>query len=165
MGTIDMEPYTYDDGSVVTADPGYTLSDASNPDAAWEDYYESSWSLTLELADYLAAHEDAQTVNVNYQWCGSAEEAREFFSSECAAYHASGGERYQGDDGGYGYDSVDRRRLAEDDYILRMDGHESWNYGLAPNAAPYYPAYAAVTIYIDGELTGEYVLEMREATQ
>src|SRR5699024_7456085 len=76
MGTIDMEPYTYDDGSVVTADPGYTLSDASNPDAAWEDYYESSWSLTLELADYLAAHEDAQTVNVNYQWCGSAEEAR-----------------------------------------------------------------------------------------
>ena len=165
MGTIDMEPYTYDDGSVVTADPGYTLSDASNPDAAWEDYYESSWSLTLELADYLAAHEDAQTVNVNYQWCGSAEEAREFFFSECAAYHASGGERYQGDDGGYGYDSVDRRRLAEDDYILRMDGHESWNYGLAPNAAPYYPAYAAVTIYIDGELTGEYVLEMREATQ
>ena len=165
MGTIDMEPYTYDDGSVVTADPGYTLSDASNPDAAWEDYYESSWSLTLELADYLAAHEDAQTVNVNYQWCGSAEEAREFFSSECAAYHASGGERCQGDDGGYGYDSVDRRRLAEDDYILRMDGHESWNYGLAPNAAPYYPAYAAVTIYIDGELAGEYVLEIREATQ
>lgn len=165
MGTIDMEPYTYDDGSVVTADPGYTLSDASNPDAAWEDYYESSWSLTLELADYMAAHEDAQTVNVNYQWCGSAEEAREFFFSECAAYHASGGERYQGDDGGYGYDSVDRRRLAEDDYILRMDGHESWNYGLAPNAAPYYPAYAAVTIYIDGELTGEYVLEMREAAQ
>ncbi len=165
MGTIDMEPYTYDDGSVVTADPGYTLSDASNPDAAWEDYYESSWSLTLELADYLAAHEDAQTVNVNYQWCGSAEEAREFFFSECAAYHASGGERYQGDDGGYGYDSVDRRRLAEDDYILRMDGHESWNYGLAPNAAPYYPAYAAVTIYIDGELAGEYVLEIREATQ
>lgn len=165
MGTIDMEPYTYDDGSVVTADPGCTLSDASNPDAAWEDYYESSWSLTLELADYLAAHEDAQTVNVNYQWCGSAEEAREFFFSECAAYHASGGERYQGDDGGYGYDSVDRRRLAEDDYILRMDGHESWNYGLAPNAAPYYPAYAAVTIYIDGELTGEYVLEMREAAQ
>lgn len=165
MGTIDMEPYTYDDGSVVTADPGYTLSDASNPDAAWEDYYESSWSLTLELADYLAAHEDAQTVNVNYQWCGSAEEAREFFSSECAAYHASGGERCQGDDGGYGYDSVDRRRLAEDDYILRMDGHESWNYGLAPNAAPYYPAYAAVTIYIDGELTGEYVLEIRESTQ
>lgn len=165
MGTIDMEPYTYDDGSVVTADPGYTLSDASNPDAAWEDYYESSWSLTLELADYLAAHEDAQTVNVNYQWCGSAEEAREFFFSECAAYHASGGERYQGDDGGYGYDSVDRRRLAEDDYILRMDGHESWNYGLAPNAAPYYPAYVAVTIYIDGELTGEYVLEIREATQ
>ena len=165
MGTIDMEPYTYDDGSVVTADPGYTLSDASNPDAAWEDYYESSWSLTLELADYLAAHEDAQTVNVNYQWCGSAEEAREFFFSECAAYHASGGERYQGDDGGYGYDSVDRRRLAEDDYILRMDGHESWNYGLAPNAAPYYPAYAAVTIYIDGELAGEYVLEIREAAQ
>lgn len=165
MGTIDMEPYTYDDGSVVTADPGYTLRDASNPDAAWEDYYESSWSLTLELADYMAAHEDAQTVNVNYQWCGSAEEAREFFFSECAAYHASGGERYQGDDGGYGYDSVDRCRLAEDDYILRMDGHESWNYGLAPNAAPYYPAYAAVTIYIDGELTGEYVLEMREATQ
>lgn len=165
MGTIDMEPYTYDDGSVVTADPGYTLSDASNPDAAWEDYYESSWSLTLELADYLAAYEDAQTVNVNYQWCGSAEEAREFFFSECAAYHASGGERYQGDDGGYGYDSVDRRRLAEDDYILRMDGHESWNYGLAPNAAPYYPAYAAVTIYIDGELAGEYVLEIREAAQ
>ena len=117
------------------------------------------------MADYLAAHEDAQTVNVNYQWCGSAEEAREFFSSECAAYHASGGERYQGDDGGYGYDSVDSRRLAEDDYILRMDGHESWNYGLEPNAAPYYPAYAAVTIYIDGERVGEYVLEIREAVQ
>ena len=69
------------------------------------------------------------------------------------------------EDGGYGYDSVDRRRLAEDDYILRMDGHESWNYGLEPNAAPYYPAYAAVTIYIDGERVGEYVLEMREAVQ
>ena len=45
--------------------------------------------------------------------------------------------------------------------MLVGEAMTNWNQELGPNDAPYYPKAVAVTVYIDGEPVGDYVLELR----
>ena len=155
-GMIHMEPYTYRDGSVVSAEPGYTLSGVPNPDAAWEDMFDTGFSLRLENVPA-----DAGDVSLSYRWLTAGEDAEDFFSSAVAA-----AENDISHDGRSTWGSMHRTgaELDEQGGFAVEYGFTDWNYYLAPDDAPYYSDALAVTVFVGGERAGDYVLEM-EAVQ
>ena len=155
-GVEDMGPA----GMILGYDSGRAWSQQVGFDTIWSPYkFYTYFRIALDASE-LVENGSASYVSFRYEWLPDGTGAEEFFAEDVDVSGVGGG-GWSDSTGAGGLEQSYLSALEQSGGMLVGEAMTNWNQELGPNDAPYYPKAVAVTVYIDGEPVGDYVLELR----